>query len=563
MHHCLRIAELVDLICCQLDPFSTNPGDLAAIAMTCTTLKNPALNHLWRVTPLTRLLTSCMPSDLWKDSEEGVTENQWQIQCCCNQCPTSDITRTLTLRRPICESDWRRVHLYAPRIRELLYRSSAFPRDTLLTLGRAFPPSLLPNLRHLLWWSESLHCAHIFLRPSLTKISFDLRSTADCAVFTTLGETCPKLSNICITLDGDLSGMDFGPLSDFVAHLPRVETISVPWLAQDALEHLSALPTLKSLKMRGIPEVSPAFTAAGFLALRHLSLAAAAPAEITRLLRMSTDVPLETLHAALDVVPSAADVHTLFTTITASVSASTLTQLHLDCCRLWETGSPDPQSNLVHPSTLVLLLCFENLTELHLTFAAGFDLDDDTVSQMARAWPRLEDLYLAGVLPTASGTRPRTTLASLSAIARHCPRMRSLTIAFDGSTIPPSAAVSLGVVGQQKSLHDLNVLHSPITTVSGMEQFLLGVFPNLREVRVSGSSSEEADSRYERWQKVSTGCWRHFYGYLLQREQVELELNLNFEKNRSIGFCEDFCFGWVIQQADMGFPNMAHIFSIS
>ncbi|KAJ6501115.1 hypothetical protein C8R47DRAFT_1317163 [Mycena vitilis] len=511
MHHCLKIAELADLICCQFDPSSPERGTLAAIATTCKALKDAALNRLWRTTPLVRLLTSCMPSDLWRvshfaDDDQRLLKlkgDEWY----------RDRMRTLTLRRPICESDWRRVHLYALRIRELICGGHVVLGDTLPTLSRAFPRSLLHNLRHLLWRGESLDRIHIFLRPSLTKISFDLRSTADCAVFTTLGETCPKLSNICITLDGDLSGMDFGPLSDFVAHLPRVETISVPWLRQDAVEHLSTLPMLKSLEIRGLPgafAVSPALTVPGFLALRHLSLDAAAPADITRLLRMSTDVPLENLHVELDCVPLAADIHTLVSTFAASVSPSTLTRLHVECRCLCRATRPDPQSHVIHPGTLILLLCFENLTELMFTSALGFDLDDATVSQMARAWPRMESLFLAGVLLTASRTRPRTTLASLHAIARHCPRMHTLTIAFDGSTIPSSAAVRLGLADQHQSLRQINVLHSPITTVSGMQQFLLGVFPNLRRITASDDSVnpvpegfEEAIPNFQRWQGVS------------------------------------------------------------
>ncbi|KAJ6501022.1 hypothetical protein C8R47DRAFT_1068017 [Mycena vitilis] len=497
MHDCLRIAELAELICCQFDSSSRarDRRALAAVATTCTALKDPALNRLWRTTPLARLLTSCMPPDLWRVADpEGLSD--------------AGKPRTLTLCRPICESDWGRVHLYAPRIRELRSGSvvlgDTLLGDTLPTVSRAFPRSLLHDLRDLLWEgdSDSLRYLVFFLRPSMTKISFELQSTADCAVFPTLGEICPELCDISITAGCELGEAVIGRLSDFVAHLPLVETISVPSLRRDAVEHLSTLPTLKSLQMFRVPgalDVLPVLAGPAFLALRHLCLRAPTPADISWLLPASTDVPLETLYVALDVVPPAADVHTLFTTIGASVSASTLTRLHLGCRTF---GWGDPRSHLIHPGTLVLLLCFENLTELTLASSIGFDLDDETVSQMARAWPRMESLHLLGF---STYTRPRTTLASLSAIARHCPRMYALTIAFDGSAIPPSTAVSLGVAGQHNSLFLLNVLHSPIAAVRHMQQYLFGVFPNLLQIYVVALIPAYEDSllRLRRWQEVS------------------------------------------------------------
>ncbi|KAJ7252353.1 hypothetical protein B0H12DRAFT_616841 [Mycena haematopus] len=70
MHRCLNISEIVDMICALLDPrISSVPGPapyrhLASIARTCTTLQDPALDHLWSSTTLS-ILIRCMPSDLW------------------------------------------------------------------------------------------------------------------------------------------------------------------------------------------------------------------------------------------------------------------------------------------------------------------------------------------------------------------------------------------------------------------------------------------------------------------------------------------------------------------
>ncbi|KAJ7658619.1 hypothetical protein DFH06DRAFT_1130909 [Mycena polygramma] len=504
MHDCLKIAELVDMICSKLDcSYRQDQRALAAVARTCETFKDPALDHLWRSASLGKLLTYCMPSDLWTVDIEDSPDELWFT------------TRTVashdsTQLRPICDSDWQRVRLYAPRIRKLTSGQDVWDLEGIFpSLSVAFPASVLQNLRDLNWYhyNDDFSYIQIFLRPSLTGIAFDLTATSDCSLLLSLVERCPQLANIAIAAD---PGVDLEPLSRFVARLPLAETISVPWLEQDALEHLSKLPTLKSLTMGRLPEapaVSSARMAPAFAALRHMSLNDGTLGDMTQFLRLCRDVPLETLSVELNHCPPAADIHSLLTAVTASVSHSTLTRLLLDSDGD-SLETPDPVIYLIHPDTLVLLLCFENLTSLHLTSALGFDLEDDTVSRMARAWPLMESLYLAPIR-VSSAPRPRTTLASLYGIARHCPRIIHLTIAFDGSDVPSPSAAS----PRNQSLKQLDVLHSPITTAIAMERFLFGVFPNLDRITASRAfinNEDEAAIRYHR-------CWTDVSGLRAER----------------------------------------------
>ncbi|KAJ7658614.1 hypothetical protein DFH06DRAFT_1327192 [Mycena polygramma] len=512
MHDCLKVAELVDMICSQFGS-SSNPGDqraLAALARTCRRFQDPAMDHLWRSTSLGRLLAVCLPSDLW-DVEPSEERRLWY--------------RRARLLRPICDLDWQRVRLYAPRIRKLASYSqdSWFLEGILPSLSAAFPPSFLHNLQELRWY----HCGdffsyiQIFLRPSLTRIAFHLTSTSHCSLLPRLAERCPKWADISIAADPDV---DLRLLSRFVARLPLplAETIRVPWLEQDALEHLSKLPMLKSLTMRRLPETlagSAARIGPAFPALRHLRINGGTLADTTQFLLMCRDVPLETLtveRTARPGYPSAADMHDVFTAVAARVSHSTLRRLHLaGHGYLWH--KPDPVIPLIHPKTLVLLLCFENLTSLHLTSPPGFDLDDETVSQMARAWPRIETLCLAGTLPSTS--RPRATLASLHSIAWHCPRIVALTMAFDGSAVPSPSTAS----PRNACLRQLHVLHSPITTPIAMGRCLSGVFPNLDLITTSREDMdnegyaqlqkhEEAIRHHRCWKEVSDvlRIWRFF-----------------------------------------------------
>jgi hypothetical protein len=73
MHRCLQILEIVELVLSHLDPSSLIGvlhlpfpyRDLAMAARTCTAFQGPALDRLWSSTDLFKLLTRCMPSDLW------------------------------------------------------------------------------------------------------------------------------------------------------------------------------------------------------------------------------------------------------------------------------------------------------------------------------------------------------------------------------------------------------------------------------------------------------------------------------------------------------------------
>ncbi|KAJ7658623.1 hypothetical protein DFH06DRAFT_1327197 [Mycena polygramma] len=520
MHDCLKIAELVDMICSQFD--CSSEGDrraLATVARTCMTFRDPALDRLWWFTTLGQLLVYCMPSDLW--AVDMSQRSGWD----------GDPVRTVRLLRPIFDSDWQRVRLYAPRIRKLASGEHSIHHrwdlDQIFpSLSLAFSESLLHNLQDLQWYhtQDDFHYIHIFLRPSLTKISFYLLSTADCSLLPRLGERCPQLVNIAIAADPDV---DLQPLSRFVARLPLAETISVPWLQQDALEHLSKLPTLKSLTMGRCPKalpVSAAPIAFAFTALRHMSLNDGTLADVTLLLRMCRDVSLETLRVDLDNGhhhPPEADVQAFVTAVAESISPSRLTRLRLQTSIRW-WGRTDPLY-LIQPDTLTLLICFKNLTFLDITCAFGFDLDDDTVSQMARAWPQIQTLRLAGILPSTS--RPRATLASLCSIARHCPRIVTLTLAFDGSVIPSPCAASPGVVVRNESLRQMNVLHSPITTPITVGRFLFGVFPNLYRITTSREGmDDEGEAQLQEHEDAIRyhRCWTELHQILQQKARVAL-----------------------------------------
>ncbi|KAJ7471647.1 hypothetical protein B0H11DRAFT_1919493 [Mycena galericulata] len=104
MHRGLRILEIADMICAQAGAEGLLPlpkgsaRDLSALARTCTTLCNPALDVLWRSKDTIVNLLRCMPSDLW---EINADKDVYGLQ-------------DIRLQRPIIHADWERAQFYLP-----------------------------------------------------------------------------------------------------------------------------------------------------------------------------------------------------------------------------------------------------------------------------------------------------------------------------------------------------------------------------------------------------------------------------------------------------------------
>ncbi|KAF8142846.1 hypothetical protein K438DRAFT_2029900 [Mycena galopus ATCC 62051] len=122
---------------------------------------------------------------------------------------------------------------------------------------------------------------------------------------------------------------------------------------------------------------------------------------------------------------------------------------------------------------------FPKLAIVSIMIFSGYDLDDEVVSDLARAWPHLQELRLQ---TSGYNHRPRNTLLSLQVLAQHCPRLHALEMTFDATTVPPRASTS-----QARILHDSLVVlvpsYSHISDAFPVARFLSGIFTNLTEVK--------------------------------------------------------------------------------
>ncbi|KAJ6491112.1 hypothetical protein C8R45DRAFT_1213177 [Mycena sanguinolenta] len=471
LHPCLKMPDIVGRVCFHLHPTSDLDRsavrkpmmDLAIVARTCVAFHSPALDYLWRSATLINLLR-CLPSDLVVVEELAVRSGRPQY--------------TRRILRPIRVSDWERVLVYAHRVKRLfsdaddLELSAVFP-----CISLCVPENLLQNLRSLHWQhgDNDFHYIHFFLSSKITALSIHCTSYSARSLLPILALKCPRLRKVFLgpRLDSSTSYVvvkhDVQAISTFVRGLRCIEKLSAPVLDQGALEHLRRLPTLRQLDIGGI---SPTF------------------AEIeatTRFLGWCNKVPLIRFGVLFPAFGTADETHCLFTALAAGLAHSSMTDLTFDS----DSNLTDLSASShyrIRPESIRVLLCFVNLTAISILSPVGIDLDNDTVAEMARAWPGIESLELSSYRSTT--TRPRVSLGCLLLFATYCRHMRRLVISFDG-TVLPTPQPGAGNRSPQHSLKHLDVEYSAISAPISVAGFLSGIFPRLEEI--SSRSDDEQD----------------------------------------------------------------------
>ncbi|KAJ7020718.1 hypothetical protein C8F04DRAFT_1403401 [Mycena alexandri] len=323
MHRALGILELVEMVCYNLGPHGDRAdGTLAALALTRRSLRDPALDALWNTQDSLIPILSCMP--------EGVFNLRPHL--CSSEEP-------LRIVRPLAPTDWERLSVYSHRVKTLSAEFESELEEVYPILNLCLSPiALFPNLQTLSWYSESEEeflCIRIFLTSTLSRLAFTYEpSTTSCSLFSTLGRTCPHLTDLEITLldDENRSVLNCKATSRFLCSLTRIESVKVPMLEWAALKQIGQFPTLNSLTMFILPDVSPSVpppSAYIFAGPRNLHLECVYLSEIFHLLQMGSHIHLESLIVEFNMEYSAEEGTRLYTALTVSCSPRSLTHLHL------------------------------------------------------------------------------------------------------------------------------------------------------------------------------------------------------------------------------------------
>ncbi|KAJ7440297.1 hypothetical protein B0H11DRAFT_2099813 [Mycena galericulata] len=478
MHHSLSIPEIVDLIFAELQPEHVfgrqtphwHRKDFAALARTCKSFKDPALNFLWREQDTLTNILKCLPSHLWKET--------WVRSA--NHNPR----RQLHLTGQIVPADWDVALTYASRIRTLISErgnsGGAFPAASVFEIiTSTIPcPHLCPNLRRVSWNLENpdpnslLLYLGLFLGPHIIDVEISLsrkNSEFDVAALPALPLPYPQLTNLA------LQGLYDDPILSC-----RAASIVVPSTEQNSPNRGSRSHSFPALRTVEFPYSTFEFS--------------------IEFLNMLSNCRLDSVHIGTGHLTTKSMSGQLHVALASHLSHTALDSLAIEF--VGPGRAEQPTGTIAHyvisGRELAPLFCFVNLTNLWLEPPVGFDIDDSMAWDMAHSWPKLTSLRF-------------TTLHGLRGFAKHCKESRSLTIPLDASTVPPFDNSPETRISQS-SLNCLLVGRSPIVDQSAVARFMRRLFPNLTEIEINPEDeawdsyeevdTEEARTFADRWQLV-------------------------------------------------------------
>ncbi|KAJ6460987.1 hypothetical protein C8R45DRAFT_1081006 [Mycena sanguinolenta] len=516
MHRTFHIPEILDLIFAALQGFCPDDepdlgfhipvkernkilgrGELAALARTCKTFCDPALDILWREQETLVNLLKCLPSHLWKEEIE--------------QTSSTDTERTFSIIGSICSADWHIPLAYASRIQKLRLESWGLNKEISsvvdlfeLLEGPEFPRDYLcPNLKKLSFdfHDEGSLYLHLFLGPNTVHIDLGLPFNSPTPSLPDLPIRYSELRTLHLDQVPYSGWWLHGPWDRFLCRndisritptLNRVEDLALPLLDRAGLEHISRLPLLRSFRVEtmlladlGPPSrmcslVDP--QAPSFSALRDLHLVETTIEIVIEFLELLSDRCLVSFRVGTTEPVTRSTTRRLYAALARHLSHSVLQTLCVGLPEKDDMEMQSPSGDLanyaINGFIVATLFCFANLTEICLAPPTGFDLDDTVASDIAHAWPKVRTLSLTG---STHLYRPSSiSLIGLTTFAKHCQELTSLSIGIDASTVPPSDD-STEIVSQF-SLVYLDVDISPITNPDGVASFISVLLPNLAHI---------------------------------------------------------------------------------
>ncbi|OAX41877.1 hypothetical protein K503DRAFT_767272 [Rhizopogon vinicolor AM-OR11-026] len=479
MHVCLFPTEIL------LDIFTTilkNPrscATIAALARTCRTFKEPALDVLWHHVNGFKPLLSCLPEGVLKRTREG----------------------KLSLERPLIAKEWTVLSQYAHRIHSLTISSSELDQinDRVVQALIHMPSSaLLPKLQSLQWLDDResffpLLCT--LLLPTIRELTLRCGrlgpwapSFATSALLGSLAARCPFVRLFNCGYKGDLEDSD--AVCEAACNWRELAHLTTGVLDTQALAHLASLPSLKFLDFRSFNFVDDARLHAipTFNGIEEVSISAPSHSLLIRCLKnvsflccRSAELRIDGSNSEVPLLPYDPMIPDLIVSISECFS-STLEQLNVNT---------DFDSSTLHEDALTAarfafgfhaiapLLPFSRLTQLSLNWLCTSYVDDDALKNMVQSWPRLEVFYFGTA--TRWLVPPSLTFIGLAHLIQHCRHLYRIAIPFrafgiDTNSKPFSATIP------NKNVTSLFVGLSPIDDAEAVACQLHALMPNLTDV---------------------------------------------------------------------------------
>lgn len=417
------------------------------------------------------------------------------------------------LSRPLVEADLTRLLYYASRIRYFgkLYDSChtptvvQFKAEVFSALAALIGPQrkLLPNLRELDWgllgWAMDVDDSPFLF------LQYILPSRLNKAtLFIDRGDKAQRASALAMLNDCVVKHLTIhhgtavtAAVSQVVCRQTELHSLKALTLAKNTWMHLAQQTHLQSLELPWATTM-PRFSGRVFPALRDLHLHSNVSALLNLLLALDRP-PLARAIFWINVSPNPGQWLEFFTGLADHLS-------HKDLVELWvQITEPGrgidmilPLVRALMPSVIRPLLVFSRLTSLHVT-PGIWDLDNDSLVELALAFPMLEHLHLISrsfwhyYLPY-----PRVTLRGLLPLVQHCENLTSLGLELD-ATLGADELEDIPSSVRNNTLLTLKVGDSRIEDALPVAQFLTTVFRN-PQVRVEW---DRGPSLYtKKWQEV-------------------------------------------------------------
>ncbi|KAJ7459605.1 hypothetical protein B0H11DRAFT_1872722 [Mycena galericulata] len=533
MHRSLRIPEIAQLIVSHIDPSFVTGADaaLASLARTSRIFHDHALDLLWRQQDTIGNLVKCMPDDLW------------EVQIINRR-------RTMCLRRPLADADWERPLHYSHRVRSLSikpsYNDDCGFSNVYKAIQGSFPGIyLLPNLQTIRWHDPArlvdFSHVHLFLGPRITSVRFGgLFPNEQQSLLPTLTDRFPSLTDVSIRPDFPPNSESLTRISAFIRGLQNVKVLEASFLDLPALAHLGQLQSLETLNLSEFTTTS--FTALNgrdlFPKLRSVSLnlGSGKIESATGFISTWATPPVRDLDVRILRCPTADAAERLYRALLVHCSHESLEILKVDI--MYSPPENAERDNYVLPGdALKPLLHFTNLVNVRIVAPSGYILDDTMVSEMAHAWPFVEELRLKA---REHKDLPRGTLAALHTLAQHCSHLHTLEITIDARAVPEQPRE---LHARQQLLHPnlvtLDVAHSPISAPFDVARYLSATFFNLAEILTAREDEDNDDEEELEEHRVEIGyhvAWKEVLTFLPGLNDIRAE---EYDYGvRSIGLAE-------------------------
>ncbi|KAF8550680.1 hypothetical protein OG21DRAFT_1513704 [Imleria badia] len=411
MHHALRLEEILLNIfghCYSPSPINRQhvPHDLATLARTCRTFKEPALDILW--TELVNLspLVRCVPEASHR-VHPGYKVGQFLVFIVKHRYRCH--IKWYSFTRPLQEAEWDTIRSYARRVRSIRHCMKELNWDSVKTLfNPPTPDPMFPNLRVLCWEfvfiTEIFPLMHHLAIPSLASLEISvvfgdvppLHSFFQLYFF---GDLCPNIKTFRVRMLRPRVGFD-ECISGLVRRWRNLQDVYCSFVSLDSstLLHLSRMPFLTNLSFTLNAVVVDHITSSAsillFSKLRNLEIYSQ-PLELVSRLLPHIQLPIiESLAVYIDSCPLKHILRSHLVAVQNSCARHSLVSMQLT--QTPPTSSTDQRLEryLLTLDDLRPCMVFDQLRRLDINIASTVKVTDNDLLELASACPHLEYLLI-------------------------------------------------------------------------------------------------------------------------------------------------------------------------